>query len=148
MSNLQFTILHLRLKLPFSIRSDSNLTLHCNCSRFTQFHLRNKYFPYNHEHSKIPSLHCCNATKFNSYYTITRVSLPYYSVFHKGNSEFKNGHGFCSCHKSLSDVFCACAMYKSMQKRSADFSRVHGRSVGRVFAKRSYLSVFGGILRL
>ena len=44
----------------------------------TRFYFRNKYFPYNHEHwSKIPSLHNCNDPKFNFYYTITCVSLPY-----------------------------------------------------------------------
>ena len=34
-------------------------------------------------------MHYCNATKFNCYHTVARVSLPYYSVFHKGKPELK-----------------------------------------------------------
>ena len=42
--------------------------------------LRNKYFPYNHEHCKIPSLQYCHASKLSYNFTIARF-LPLFSYF-------------------------------------------------------------------
>ena len=40
-----------------------------------------------------------------------------------GAPEFKNRLSFLFCHNSISNVFCACARYKNLRSRSADFEQ-------------------------